>query len=88
LKKANNGKFNNANPRGAETLAAYKKTVPSDVLGLCERSKAAHANMMENAPFFVGAVLAGNMVGLSAGTFKTFVWKTEAVCARADDVRV
>jgi len=77
LKKANNGKFNNANPRGTDTIAAYKKTVPSDVLGCFERSKAAHANLMENAPFFIGAVLAGNMVGLSAGMLNTLyaIWK-------------
>lgn len=67
VKKANNGKFNNVNPRAPDTLAAYKKTVPSDVLGCFERGKAAHANLMESAPFFIGAVLAGNMVGLSAG---------------------
>jgi uncharacterized MAPEG superfamily protein len=84
LKKANNGRYNNANPRGADTLAMYKKTVPSDVMGCFERAKAAHANMMENAPFFIGAVLAGNMVGLSAGKQLSFV--VEIVSSRANDV--
>lgn len=31
-----------------------------------ERAEAAHANGMENAPFFIGAVLAGNFAGLDA----------------------
>jgi uncharacterized MAPEG superfamily protein len=67
LKNANNGNYNNVNPRGADTIAAYKKTVPSDVLGCFERAKATHSNMMENAPYFIGAVLAGNVAGLSPG---------------------
>ena len=83
LKKANNGKFNNANPRGNDTLASYKKTVPSDVLGCFERAKAAHSNMMENAPFFVGAVLAGNMARLSAGVFSTVHSDATCICANA-----
>ncbi|KAF2691614.1 hypothetical protein K458DRAFT_325085 [Lentithecium fluviatile CBS 122367] len=73
IKKANNGKFNNVNARGVDTLAMYKKSVPAEVFGRYERGKAAHANLMENAPFFIGAVIVGNMMGLSAETMNTAI---------------
>ena len=67
IKKANNNQFNNANPRGIDTHAHYKKSVPAPVFAQWERAEAAHRNALENAPLFVGAVVVGNMVGLEAG---------------------
>lgn len=40
--------------------------MPKHALAKYERAEAAHANGMENAPYFIGAVLAGNLAGLSA----------------------
>lgn len=79
LKKANNDKFNNVNARGSETQALYKKTVPAETYALFERAKAAHANMLENAPLFIGAVLAGNMVGLDACEFPHVMLHSESL---------
>jgi uncharacterized MAPEG superfamily protein len=67
LKSANNGKWDNVNSRGTETVATYRKSVPAEVYARFERAEAAHKNGFENAPFFIGAVIAGNMAGLSAG---------------------
>ncbi|ORY08715.1 hypothetical protein BCR34DRAFT_569499 [Clohesyomyces aquaticus] len=68
IKAANNKKWDNANPRGLETADRYQKAVPKDVWCRFERAEAAHKNLLENAPFFVGAILLGNMAGLSAVT--------------------
>lgn len=40
--------------------------MPKEALARYERAEAAHLNGMESAPFFVGAVLAGNFAGLEA----------------------
>ncbi|KAF1841556.1 uncharacterized protein K460DRAFT_344463 [Cucurbitaria berberidis CBS 394.84] len=68
IKKANNNKWNNQSPRSTEANEQYKKSVPADVYATYERAEAAHKNAMENAPFFIGAVLAGNYAGLSPST--------------------
>ncbi|KAH7406174.1 hypothetical protein DE146DRAFT_650993 [Phaeosphaeria sp. MPI-PUGE-AT-0046c] len=68
IKKANNNKWDNVNPRGAKTNPSYEKSVPADCYARFERAEAAHKNSMENAPFFVGAVLAANMAGVGART--------------------
>ena len=62
-RKANKGFWDNTNPRNTGYL---EKSIPKDALVKYERAEAAHANGMENAPYFVGAVLAGNLAGLSA----------------------
>ena len=69
LKRANNNFWNNASPRSVEFLAACKKAVPAGVYARFERAEAAHANGLENAPLFIGAVLAGNVAGLEACEF-------------------
>ncbi|KAJ4409630.1 hypothetical protein N0V91_002551 [Didymella pomorum] len=68
-RKANKGFWDNTNPRNTGYL---EKNIPKDALAKYERAEAAHANGMENAPFFVGAVLAGNLAGLSASTMNTY----------------
>lgn len=67
MKKANNGKWSNANPRSSGNDEAFRKAVPAAVMAKFERLEATHKNSMENAPFFIGAVLAGNFAGLSSG---------------------
>jgi hypothetical protein len=67
FKSATNGQRSNANPRGTSTLSHYRKICPKEVFEKAERAEACHMNSMENAPFFVGAVLAGNFAGLSSG---------------------
>ncbi|KAJ4374295.1 hypothetical protein N0V83_003036 [Neocucurbitaria cava] len=74
IKKANNNKWNNHNPRSTETDERYRKGVPAEVYAKYERAEAAHKNglgkepRLQNAPFFVGAVLAGNYAGLNSST--------------------
>lgn len=46
MKKANNNKWNNANPRGSETDERYKKSVPAQIYATYERAEAAHKNGM------------------------------------------
>lgn len=62
-KKANKGFWDNTNPRNTGYL---EKNIPKEALAKYERAEAAHANGMENAPYFIGAVLAGNLAGLDA----------------------
>ncbi|KAF2132410.1 hypothetical protein P153DRAFT_355018 [Dothidotthia symphoricarpi CBS 119687] len=68
ITKANNNVWNNANSRSPGWVASLQKTVPAETLATFERAEAAHKNALENAPLFIGAVLAGNMAGLSAST--------------------
>ncbi|KAG9200772.1 hypothetical protein G6514_006628 [Epicoccum nigrum] len=68
-KKANNGHWDNTNPRNTSYL---EQKVPKEALARYERAEAAHANGMENAPFFIGAVLAGNFAGLDATTLNAY----------------
>lgn len=62
-RKANNGFWDNTNPRNTGYL---QKNLNKDALAKYERAEAAHANGMENAPYFIGAVLAGHIAGLDA----------------------
>ncbi|KAF2000666.1 hypothetical protein P154DRAFT_575721 [Amniculicola lignicola CBS 123094] len=68
IKNANNKKWNNANPRGIETNAMYQKQVPNSVFCKYERCEAAHKNLLENAPLYVGAIVLGNVARLDALT--------------------
>ncbi|KAF2032296.1 hypothetical protein EK21DRAFT_61268 [Setomelanomma holmii] len=71
IKKSNNNKWNNHNPRSIDTNTSYQKAVPATCYARFERAEAAHKNGMENAPFFVGAVVVGNTVGLDASMLGT-----------------
>jgi hypothetical protein len=66
IKSSNNNNWNNHNPHSIDTAPAYKSCVPTACYARFERAEAAHHNGMENAPFFIGAVVVGNMVGLRA----------------------
>lgn len=72
IRKANNGFWNNANSRSTEWVGSLQKSVPGETLARFERAEAAHKNGLESAPFFVGAVLAGNMVRLGGCEFFSF----------------
>ncbi|KAF2738410.1 hypothetical protein EJ04DRAFT_52365 [Polyplosphaeria fusca] len=79
VREANNNKWNNANPRSTVHHDQISKSVPSDVFAKYERAEAAHKNSMENAPLFIGAVLAGNLarlqpsfLNLALGTYLGF----------------
>ncbi|KAF2198949.1 hypothetical protein GQ43DRAFT_377403 [Delitschia confertaspora ATCC 74209] len=71
IKKARNGKWDNTNPRGGNAASDIQKSVPKDVFARYERCEGAHKNSMENAPFFMCAMLVGNVVGLPANTMNT-----------------
>jgi hypothetical protein len=83
IKKNNNNNWDNCNPRSTATTTSYQKTVPAECYAKFERAEAAHKNSMENAPFFMGAVLAGNMVGLSACTSVSMNPNVESVANEA-----
>lgn len=72
MKKVNNGRWNNSNPRSANWDAVLRKSAPAEVYSRYERAEAAHKNGFENFPVFVGAILAGNMAALGVGTLNTF----------------
>jgi uncharacterized MAPEG superfamily protein len=73
MKKANNGRWNNSNPRSSKGDAILREPTPAEVYGRYERAEAAHKNGMENLPVFVGAVLAGNIANVNTSTLNAFV---------------
>jgi hypothetical protein len=68
IKKVDRTLWNNHNLRSTTLHEQRQKSMPADVYARYERAEAAHMNGMENVPMFVGAVLAGNIVGLSGRT--------------------
>lgn len=73
MRKANNGRWNNSNPRFSKWDATLRESTPAEVYGRYERAEAAHKNGMENFPVFVGAILAGNIAKLDTVTLNAFV---------------
>ncbi|KAF2658590.1 hypothetical protein K491DRAFT_713527 [Lophiostoma macrostomum CBS 122681] len=73
IKTSNNGYWNLANPKAAKTEEGYQKAVPAEIYDKYERSQAAHRNMIENAPLFIGAVVVGNVAGLPTATLNQAV---------------
>ncbi|KAF2791135.1 hypothetical protein K505DRAFT_377019 [Melanomma pulvis-pyrius CBS 109.77] len=71
--KSANARVDNANPRGIETNSKVQKSCPSEVYARWERAEAAHKNLLENAPLFIGAVIVGNMAKLPTSTLNTAV---------------
>ncbi|OCL15090.1 hypothetical protein AOQ84DRAFT_370689 [Glonium stellatum] len=71
IKKANNGYWDNRNPRGVGVVAMYKKSVPALTFAKFEKAEAAHKNGMENAPLFIGAIILANMANLDPNTLNT-----------------
>ncbi|TVY39630.1 hypothetical protein LSUB1_G003054 [Lachnellula subtilissima] len=73
MTKANNGYWDNTNPRSSVWDAKLKQSVPAEAFGRYERAEAAMKNGFENFPIFVGAILAGNMARLDSQTLNGFV---------------
>jgi uncharacterized MAPEG superfamily protein len=73
MRKANNGRWNNASPRSSKWDATLRESTPADVYARYERAEAAHKNGMENFPIFAGAILAGNIAKLDTLTLNAFV---------------
>ena len=71
IKAANNGRWNNANPRSSNLNEQLQKSVPAEVFGRYERAEAAHKNGMENLAIFSTALVLGNMAYLPARTINT-----------------
>ncbi len=85
IKKSNNNQWNNKNPRGTATCTSYQKSVPVEVFAKYERARAAHNHAMENAPFFIGAVIVGNYAGLSSCTSLYFsAWSSTCFDEKID----
>lgn len=66
--RANNGRWDNANPRSSNWTETLQKTLPAHVYARYERAEAAHKNGMENLPLFATAITLGNLAKLSNGT--------------------
>ncbi len=71
IKSANNGRWNNANPRSSAWNEIIQKSVPAEIFGRYERAEGAHKNGLENLPVFATAVVLGNMAKLPARTLNT-----------------
>lgn len=74
IKAANNKRWNGANPHGYDTIEIYKKACPREVFLLYERAKGAHRNLVEGAPWFIGAIVLGNSMGMAASTFSILTY--------------
>ncbi|KAG9236108.1 hypothetical protein BJ875DRAFT_457433 [Amylocarpus encephaloides] len=72
MSKANNGKWDNSNPRSSTWDNKLRTATPAEAYGRYERAEAAHKNGFENLPLFVGAILAGNLAGLSSVDLNRF----------------
>ncbi|KAG0652628.1 hypothetical protein D0Z07_0122 [Hyphodiscus hymeniophilus] len=73
MKKANNNRWNNSNPRSSKWDQSLRDSTPAEAYGRYERAEAAHKNGMENFPVFVGAILAGTIAKLNPSTLNSFV---------------
>jgi uncharacterized MAPEG superfamily protein len=73
IRSANNGRWNNANPRSSQWNETLVKSMPAAVFAKYERCEAAHKNMLENMALFTTAVVLGNLASLPAGTLNATV---------------
>ena len=73
VKKANNNRWDNSNPRSSKWDKKLQDSTPAEVYGRYERAEAAHKNGMENFPVFVGAILAGTIAKLNPLFLNGFV---------------
>ncbi|TVY33125.1 hypothetical protein LOCC1_G008528 [Lachnellula occidentalis] len=73
ISRANNGHWDNTNPRSTLWASKLKSSTPATTFARYERAEAAMKNGFENLPIFIGAILAGNMARLDSGTMNGFV---------------
>ncbi|KAI9675496.1 MAG: hypothetical protein M1829_003300 [Trizodia sp. TS-e1964] len=71
IRRANNGRWDNANPRSAAWMSSMQKTVPAATYARYERSRAAHQNSFENMPLYFAAIILGNMAKLPPATLNS-----------------
>ncbi|MCJ1470996.1 hypothetical protein MMC07_009644 [Pseudocyphellaria aurata] len=71
IKAANNGRWDNANPRSPAWNEKIQKSVPAAIFGKYERAEAAHKNGMENLALFSTTIILGNVAALPASTLNT-----------------
>ncbi|KLO19331.1 hypothetical protein SCHPADRAFT_935405 [Schizopora paradoxa] len=63
--------YNNCQPRANTKKILESGSVPKDIAARAERLEGAHLNGNEILPMWIGAVLAGNLVGLPNSTLNT-----------------
>ncbi|MCJ1290238.1 hypothetical protein MMC34_001774 [Xylographa carneopallida] len=68
---ANNGNWDNSNPRSSNWDKKLQSTVPAECFKRYERAEAAHKNGMENLALFATAIVLGNMAALESETLNT-----------------
>lgn len=68
---ANNGNFDNANPRGSAFNESLGKTVDKKTRAVFERATAAHQNGFENFTLFATAVICANLAKVDLDTLNT-----------------
>ncbi|KAF4307766.1 Membrane-associated eicosanoid/glutathione metabolism (MAPEG) protein [Botryosphaeria dothidea] len=64
IKRANNGRYANANAHGSAFAQHLQRAVPAATLAQYERAERAHRNGLENLPLFAAAVLAARLAGV------------------------
>ena len=74
IKRANNGRYDNANAKGNAFVSSLQKTVPAETLAKFERCESAHRNGLENLPFFAAAVLATKIAGVDPTFVNVSAW--------------
>lgn len=71
IKAANNGRWDNSNPRSPGWHEKIQKSTPAKIFARYERAEGAHKNGMENMAIFCTTIILGNMAELPAGTLNT-----------------
>lgn len=71
IRAANNGRWDNTNPRSPAWNERIQKSTPAAIFGRYERAEAAHKNAMENMALFSTTIILGNMAELPASTLNT-----------------
>lgn len=71
IKSANNGRWDNSNPRSPAYNEKIQKSVPAAIFSKFERAEAAHKNGMENLAIFCTTIILGNMAQLPTSTLNT-----------------
>ncbi|MCJ1427310.1 hypothetical protein MMC29_005213 [Sticta canariensis] len=71
IKSANNGRWDNSNPRSSGWNEKIQKSTPAEIFSRYERAEGAHKNGMENMAIFCTTIILGNMAELPASTLNT-----------------
>ncbi|KAH7047434.1 hypothetical protein B0J12DRAFT_666811 [Macrophomina phaseolina] len=74
IKRANNGRWANANAQGSAFKSHLQRTIPAPTLAKFERAESAHRNGLENLPLFAAAVLAAAHAGVEPAAVAWTAW--------------